>query len=192
MSDLTVRRRRADAERSVAAILDAAAKLLSERPHASMEEVARAAGLTRQTVYAHFPSRDALIGALTDRATDRVAAALEGADLDTGPAGEALLRLVQLSWDTFDAEPFLLATPGPHTDPETDRRRHRTVFDVLGEVVERGQRTGEFDPELPPGWIVAATAALGHAAGDDVRAGRLTSAQAGTYLQATLRRLFTR
>jgi AcrR family transcriptional regulator len=186
------RRRRADAERSVAAILDAARKLLGQSPHASVEEIANAAGLTRQTVYAHFPSRDALVGALTDRATNRVTAALEAADLDKGPASEALLRLVQIGWETFDTEPFLLTLPRPPIDPDSEQQRHQPVFDTLENLISRGQRDGDIDPELPATWIIAATAALGHAAGDEVRAGRMSSSQASTILRHALQRLFTK
>ena len=45
---------RADAERSIAAILDAAVQVLADRPEAGMGEIAKAAGVARQTVYAHF------------------------------------------------------------------------------------------------------------------------------------------
>ena len=61
-------RRRADARRSIEAIVSAARVLFSERPDASMEDVAAAAGLARQTVYAHFTSREALIHAVVVRA----------------------------------------------------------------------------------------------------------------------------
>jgi hypothetical protein len=46
-------------------------------------EVAAAAGVTRQTVYAHFPSRDALIGALLHAAGAETVAAMDAARLDT-------------------------------------------------------------------------------------------------------------
>lgn len=185
------RRRRSDAERSVAAILDAAGRVLSQNPHASLEDVANAAGLTRQTVYAHFPSRAVLIATLTDRATSRVTAALNAADLDNGPATEALLRLVQISWEVFDAETLLLTAPGPPGDPDRDRQRHEPVVEMLEKLVRRGQRDGGLDPDLPVTWVIAATTALGHAAGEEVRAGRMTSTRAATVLRQALQRLFT-
>lgn len=186
------RRRRADAERSVAAILDAAARLLAQNPQASVEEIANAAGLTRQTVYAHFASRDALISALADRATDRVTAALKMVDLGQGPAGEALVRLVEISWEAFTTEPFLLNVPNPPAQPDHEQQRHQPVFDTLDGLIRRGQREGDFDPDLPVSWIIAATTALGHAAGDEVRAGRMTDYQASAVLRRALPRLFGR
>ena len=60
------RRQRSDARQSIAAVIDAAIRTLGDRPDASMDEIARAAGVTRQTVYAHFPSRDALIDAVVE------------------------------------------------------------------------------------------------------------------------------
>ena len=184
------RRRRADADRSVSAILDAATKILNQNPQASMGEIASAAGLTRQTVYAHFSSRDAIVNALTERATARVTAALKAADLSRGRAAEALLRLVQVSWETFETEALLLNYPSPASDPEDERQQHLPVLEMLHGLVERGQREGDFDLSLPTNWIVAATVALGHAAGDEVRAGRMTSSQAGAVVQRALHRLF--
>jgi len=47
---------RAIAERNVGAILDAAEELLEERAAASISAVAARAGVSRVTVYAHFPT----------------------------------------------------------------------------------------------------------------------------------------
>ena len=69
------RRRRADAEQNVTAILQAATKVLSAQPEASVEDIARAAGVSRQTVYAHFPSRETLLNAVIEQATAEVSAA---------------------------------------------------------------------------------------------------------------------
>ena len=62
------RRRRADADRTEAAILDAAIDALASDPDASMVEIARRTGVVRATVYVHFPTHEALIAAITDRA----------------------------------------------------------------------------------------------------------------------------
>ena len=65
-------RRRADAERSIARILDAAVDALGEDQEASMAEIARRAGVVRATIYVHFPTREALLDAVTERALAEV------------------------------------------------------------------------------------------------------------------------
>src|SRR5688572_9958156 len=66
------------------AILDAAEKLLLRSPGrvASMEEVARSAGVAKGTVYLYFPSKEELLLALHERNVDgffrAVLALLEG------------------------------------------------------------------------------------------------------------------
>ncbi|MFE3147376.1 hypothetical protein ACFXJ6_12025 [Streptomyces sp. NPDC059218] len=50
--------------------------------------------MTRQSVYAHFRSREQLLLAIVDRITEEIIAAMDAADLHTGPAADALLRLL--------------------------------------------------------------------------------------------------
>src|ERR1044072_5100263 len=89
--------RRSDAQRSRLSILDAAVELLNAPSDPSLEAIAAAAGVTRQTVYAPFPSREALLAAVLDRVTDEAMAELDAVDLDAGPATDALLRLLDAS-----------------------------------------------------------------------------------------------
>ena len=69
------KRRRADAERSITAIVNGALEALASDPDASMAEIARRAGLVRATIYMHFPTREALLDAVMEEATGRVASA---------------------------------------------------------------------------------------------------------------------
>ncbi|MDH6462264.1 AcrR family transcriptional regulator [Micromonospora sp. A200] len=179
------RRMRAEGRRSVAAILDAAVRILGERPQASMDEVASGAGVSRQTVYAHFPSRDALLRAVARRLTAQAVAALDAAQLDQGPAAEALLRLLDVNWRTFAHFPLL------STVPEADAAElHVPVFERLERLIRRGQRAGEFDPGVTPAWLIAATVALGHTAGNEVAAGRMSAADAEAALRASVLRVY--
>jgi AcrR family transcriptional regulator len=150
-----------------------------------MEDIAAAAGLSRQTVYAHFPSRDVLITAVYQRMTDEVLAALDEAGLDEGSAAEALLRLLQVSWGTFDRYPALPPPPG-----STDVELHQPIFDRLTRLILRGQRAGEFDPDAVPGWLFAATIALGHAGWSEVVAGRMSAADAAAAVQTSVLRVY--
>ncbi|MCX5583081.1 TetR/AcrR family transcriptional regulator [Streptomyces erythrochromogenes] len=187
------RRRRADAERSRSAVLDAAIRLLAERPDAGMAAIAAAAGVTRQTVYAHFGTRDELLEAVADRITEEAMAAMDDAEVDEGPALEALLRLQDISWRLFEGHPVLLQLGAAPGNAEADGVRHEPVMARLTRLIEKGQAAGEFDPEPPAAWLVAAVTALGHAAGDEVGAGRMTVGEAAAHHRtATLRLLHAR
>lgn len=196
MSDLAEprnarRRRRADAERNIATILDAAGRVLGERPDASMDDIAKAAGISRQTVYSHFPSRDALLTGLLAQVTEHVVDAIDAADLDNGPAAEALVRFLEVSWRVFEGDPFLLRLTNPPMSPQEERDQHEPILRPLEQLIRRGQRDGDFDPTLPVSWLLSATIGLGHAAGEEVRAGRMTSDHAISTLRRSIPRLFS-
>jgi AcrR family transcriptional regulator len=181
-------KRRADARRSIAAILDAAIAVLSERPQASMEEVAHAAGVSRQTFYAHFASREALIRAVQDRTLAEAVAAIDAAELHKGPAAAALERLVAAGWQTLERYPLVLQLRVEMT-PEEQLALHRPILERLERLIRRGQRRGEFDRTLPAKWLLAAFLALSHAAGEEVAAGRLTAEQALAALRRSVLRV---
>ncbi|MGH3648561.1 MAG: TetR/AcrR family transcriptional regulator [Micromonosporaceae bacterium] len=183
------RRRRSDAERSAAAILDAAVRVMGQRPEASVEEIASAAGVTRQTVYAHYPSRQALLDAVIERITGEVIAAIEAARLDEDTASVALLRWLDTSWRVMERYPLLLHPSVTSAGPEDSYAHHAPILGRLRELIHRGQRSGEFDPSQPADWLIAAIIAVGHAAGDEVAAERMTMAAAATELRTSVLRL---
>ncbi|MGW5867465.1 TetR/AcrR family transcriptional regulator [Streptomyces sp. NPDC055239] len=182
--------RRVDARRSRASVLDAAIRLLNAEPDASMEGIARAAGVTRQTVYAHFPSRGRLLTAVLDRVTEEAVAAMDAVDLDAGSAAGALLRLLDATARTVGRYPGLLQRIDPlPVSPADDHERHAPVAERLKRVIQRGQEEGEFDSRLSPDWLVAVTIKLGHAAGSEVDAGRMSEVEAAETLRISLLRV---
>lgn len=193
MSEITGgrrRRRRSDAERSAAAVLDAAVEVLGRHPDAKVEQVAAAAGVTRQTVYAHYPSRPLLVAAVIDHITAEAVAALDAADVDSGSVTEALLRWLDVTWRLFDRYPLLLHPSATAVNQADSERQHVVVSERLERLIRRGQATGEFDDTLSPAWLVSATIALGHAAGGEVAAGRMTTTQAPAALRHSILRLY--
>jgi AcrR family transcriptional regulator len=181
------RRRRADARRSIDAILNAARTVLGERPDASMEDIAAAAGVTRQTVYAHFPSRDALIAALLHAAGAETVAAIDAARLDTVPPADALRQFLDIGWQLIRGYPFLLG-PALTQNPPGSNDPHHAGTARLEQIIRRGQRAGDFDRTLPAAWLTAAIVGLVRAAAEQVAAGRLTTSQAAALaLDSTLR-----
>jgi AcrR family transcriptional regulator len=153
-----------------------------------MEEIARAAGVSRQTIYAHYPSREALLQAVTRHVTAEVARELGGLDLDQGSAVDALGRWVDGGWALLERYPVLL-TPAILSSTDHDERgRHEPVIGGLLQLIERGRRRREFDCAMPTTWYIAAIIGLGHAAGQEVTAGRMTPAEAGAaFRDAVLR-----
>ncbi|GAA4922508.1 AcrR family transcriptional regulator [Nonomuraea thailandensis] len=189
MSSSPTRNRRADARRSRAAILAAAVELLDSDPDASVDAIATAAGVSRQTVYAHFPSRDRLLAAVLDHLTEETVAAMEATGPGGGPAAEALLRLLDAADRTAGRHPALLARLGalPVTARD-DQVRHAPVAELLERVIRRGQADGEFDAGLPAQWLVEVTIRLAHAASEETAAGRLSKEESRRAFHTTLLR----
>jgi AcrR family transcriptional regulator len=186
----TVRRPRADARRSRAAILEATVEVLNVDPEASVEAIATAAGVTRQTVYAHFPAREQLLLAVLERLTEETVAAMDAVDLDTGPAADALLRLLDAGRRTAGRYAGLLKKIGTlPVSREAEERQHAPVGDRLRRIIERGQEAGEFDDRLGPDWLITVTITLGHAAAAEVDAGRMSDDEAAEALHMSLLRV---
>ena len=185
---LPTRRRRSDARRSIDAILNAARTVLGERPDASMGDIAAAAGVTRQTVYAHFPSRDVLIVALIEAARAEGLAAIDAAGVDTARPADALGQFLDISWQLLRRYP-LLFDPALNRIPRLDGSDpHLAVTAQLEKLIRRGQHAGDFDRAPSASWVAAAILALGHTAAEQVDAGRLTTSKAAAMLlDSTLR-----
>jgi AcrR family transcriptional regulator len=85
---------RADAQRNLERVLDAAAELFAERGcDVSVDEIAQRAGVGHATVFRRFPTKDALIAAVVSKQIAELIAFLEGA-LDGEDAGEAFRAFV--------------------------------------------------------------------------------------------------
>jgi AcrR family transcriptional regulator len=185
-------KRRADAERSIAAILDAAVAVLGERPEASMSEIARAAGVSRQTVYAHYPSREALLKAVAERALRRTLAAIEAAEPEHGPPLPALERLITAWWGSVAYHARVLdALAGAYPRHDAVHDFHEPILRHVVALAARGQHSRDFDTGVPPTWLAAAFLGLMHTAAEEVAAGRLDEQAAGRALQRSIPRLFS-
>lgn len=184
------RRRRAEVERSITAIINAAVHLLGQRPDASMDDVAAAAGVARQTIYAHFASRDALLAAVLERTTNEFTTAVDAARLEEGPAAMALSRFLDAGWRLFERFPLLAVMPDTPITPDADRALHEPVVERLERLIQRGQEAGEFDRGLSPAWLLTTTLALGHAAVRPVRDETMAEPEAAAALKLSVLRVF--
>jgi AcrR family transcriptional regulator len=179
------KRRRADAERSVAAILDAALEALASDPDSSMSEIARRAGVVRATIYVHFPTRESLLDAVMERSVADVAGALRGAEPQRGEPVEALERVLRATWRELARFHALLAINIARLSAEELRRRHLPVLDQLQPLIERGQAEGVFRRDLPVAWHLAVIRAIVHTASSEIRGGRIPEAEAEAAMLST-------
>jgi AcrR family transcriptional regulator len=89
MSTAAHRPKRADARRNREKVVAAAAAVFGENGlDAQVEDIARRAGVGVGTVYRHFPTKDALVGALAEQHFDRLADIVEAAHGERGDAWE--------------------------------------------------------------------------------------------------------
>jgi AcrR family transcriptional regulator len=184
-SSVTEPRRRADAERSIARIMDAAVDALASDPEASMAAIARQAGVVRATIYVHFPTRETLIEAVTERAISEVSAAIAEAEPHRGEAVDALRRVVATTWEKLGRYHPLVAINIRLPQAEL-RRRHAAVLGALEPLIERGQKEGAFRADVPVAWHLSMLLALMHAASAEVQAGRLPASEAERAVTATV------
>jgi AcrR family transcriptional regulator len=166
-------RRRADAERSITSILDAALELLGSDHDASMAQIARRAGVVRATIYVHFPTRDALLDAVTERTLAEVDAAIRAVEPDQGTPAEALERVIRATWRTLGRYQGIVAINTQRLDPDTLRDQHAAVLGLLEPLIRRGQKDGTFRPDVPADWHLSMLMALIHAASAEARTGRM-------------------
>jgi AcrR family transcriptional regulator len=179
-------RRRADAERNHAANDDAALGLFVARPEATMAEVAAAAGVGRVTLYAHFPSRQALLDAVVARAVAETVAEPVDEVPPGATASEAVRAMVRSSWRSLHRFGRLSAMVQRELGPERLRGHHGPVLDEVETLVERGRADGSVRDDVPRTWLVTTIYSLVHAAAEEVEAGRLDPADAPDVLEATL------
>ncbi len=171
------RRRRADADRSVAAILDAGVELLASDPDTSMSEIARRAGVVRATIYAHFPTRTDLLDAVMEHAVAQVADATRRAEPRRGEPVEALERVLRATWRQLARFHGLLALNTARLSPEELHRRHLPVLDHIEPLIKRGQKQGVFRKDLPIAWHLAVIRAIVHTGSFESQSGRIPESQ---------------
>jgi AcrR family transcriptional regulator len=143
-----VRAPRSDAKKNRAALLDAARAELNRDPDASLDAIAAAAGLSRRSVYSHFPSREALIVELASLAAGRVAAAVEAIH-DPDPVLDLAL-VGRVVWD--DVEHVRVMTRSVVHGPLRELVLQRELGPLHARIVadvEAAARAGTARTDLP-------------------------------------------
>ncbi|MGF7148100.1 AcrR family transcriptional regulator [Sphingomonas zeicaulis] len=148
----TSRKPRADALRNRAQLLEAAKAAFAEKgAAASLEEIARGAGVGIGTLYRHFPTRDALIADVYRNETDQIVAAA-ARFAETLPPIEALREWLLLFVDFMSTKYGMMdalnSIAGGASDLFAASSAH--VKQATGKLVERGTASGELRVDMDP------------------------------------------
>ncbi|WP_328772850.1 TetR/AcrR family transcriptional regulator [Streptomyces sp. NBC_00286] len=136
-------------------VLRSAAALLTRKATATMDEVAKAAGISRATLHREFAGRDALVRALEALGIEECEAALDAARLDEGPASEAVRRLVREIEPAAGLLSFLY-TENQLFEGEQQNEGWGRLDARISALFRRGQESGEFRIDLTPAWLTEA------------------------------------
>ncbi|MHC0428631.1 TetR/AcrR family transcriptional regulator [Streptomyces sp. O3] len=155
-------------------VLRAAAELLTRRATATMDEVAKAAGISRATLHRQFAGRDALVKALEELGLRQLEETLDRARLDEGDASGALRRLVVEVQPVAGFLAFLV-TENQLFEGEQQHPGWTRIDERFAALFRRGQEAGEFRIDLTPAWLTEALYGLIGSGAWSVQDGRLAA-----------------
>ncbi|MFD8235861.1 TetR/AcrR family transcriptional regulator [Streptomyces sp. NPDC059696] len=184
MTSMTTGTSRADANRR--RILDVALAELLRDPDASMDQIARAAGVVRRTVYGHFPSREALISTLVDEAVEALSAAHAAGREDVREPAEAVARSVLAVWEIADRYRLLVALAQRTVTMQGIRERLAPVREESVGLLQRGLDDEVFSSPLPAPALAYVHEQMLFAVMEAVNDGLLAAQEAGRCAAVTV------
>jgi AcrR family transcriptional regulator len=165
-SQSTRRKPRTDAQRNRERILEVAKEAFTRSgANASLDDIAKDAGVGAGTLYRHFPTRDALIEAVYRTEVEKLAAA-ERKFAEAMPPIEALRAWMLLFVDYIAAKHIIAPAlntfvGGPSKLYEGSRPLIQAAIDAL---VQRAIRSGDIRSDLDPFDLLRALIGVSHVA----------------------------
>ncbi|MGX1474221.1 UNVERIFIED_CONTAM: AcrR family transcriptional regulator [Streptomyces canus] len=141
---------RRNARSNRARILATAREELGRNPDVTLEELARAAGVVRRTLFGHFPGRAALLEALAEEAAETFRNAMEAGPEPGESAERALAWFVLQLWRVGDRYRMLVALTRRDLGSERFAEVLAPAREAVIGILERGQRDGVFHSHLSP------------------------------------------
>lgn len=131
------------------------------------------AGVSRPTVYSHFPGRAELVSAVMERSVRLAVTAIESAGPEEGSASEALERVIRSAWGQLARHHDIAGALGSEVPTESMHAAHHDAVALFEQIVARGRSDGSFRQDLPVAWLVNACVGLMHAAAATVHSGQM-------------------
>jgi AcrR family transcriptional regulator len=147
-----VRKPRADAERNRIRLLETAKAAFAEKGSgASLDEIARTAGVGAGTLYRHFPTRDALVAAVYRNETEQLVAAATRL-ADTHPPVIALREWLLLFVDYIATKHGMSEVLNSIVGGTSDLYSASTaqVKQAMAKLVDRAVTSGDIRLDLDP------------------------------------------
>jgi len=148
----TTRRPRADAVRNRERVLEAAKAVFSAGgPDASLEGVARRAGVGIGTLYRHFPTREALFEAVYRREVEQLGELAEQLKSEAAPV-DALRRWLRSNVELVATKKGMLATLelAVHGSSELYAYTFDRLTKAVGALLDRAVAAGEIRSDISP------------------------------------------
>jgi AcrR family transcriptional regulator len=146
------RRPRADGLRNRERVLEAAKAVFGAGgPEASLEAVARRAGVGIGTLYRHFPTREALFEAVYRREVEQLAELAEQLKADAAPV-EALRRWMRSNVEFVAVKKGMSAalTLAAHGSSELSAYTFDRLTRAVGDLLDRSVAAGEIRADISP------------------------------------------
>ncbi len=153
-------------------LLRAAADFLGRRPNATSDEIAAAVGVSRATLHRHFAGKPALMKALDELAVAEMRTALKTARLEEDSATAGLRRLI-MAFQRVSPYLALLYSQSQEIDIDQSMHGWADIDAAITGLFRRGQRAGEFRPDLTAAWLTEALYSLVAGAGWSIQVGRV-------------------
>jgi AcrR family transcriptional regulator len=161
-STKTTRRPRADAIRNHEHVLEAAKAVFSAGgPDASLEAVARRAGVGIGTLYRHFPTREALFEAVYRRDVEHLVDLAEQLKADAAPA-DALRRWLRSTVAVVATKKGMVAALALVADSSSELYAYsfERLTKAVGVLLDRAVAAGEIRTDLGPEDLIRAVVGM--------------------------------
>lgn len=157
-------------------ILDVAAEVLAQRPNATLQNIANAAGISRTTIFHRYATREELLEALSAHALECIGAVMQR--IPSAATEDIAAVLLDVTAGLMPLGPHsAFLRRAPVGDDRLDVHWQGAVA-PLAALFAAAQARGQLRSEIPIRWLVSSYVSLLFGAWDEIAVGELGQAHA--------------